>query len=194
MGEGDDLRYSLRVAWSPEDLAFVAECPEFAGISALGSSYREAVSELEPLITYDQSTFDSIRDGLCHHPRWLLWSGWIIGPLSISFALTMPCCVALVGIPVYGVHLRLAKAKEEELDRVRRALRGDREAMEDSPVAEDAAQMTVTGLVMYRRMVEDIQEWPIEASEILRFGIYVVIPFFAWVGAALVERAVDVIL
>jgi predicted HicB family RNase H-like nuclease len=47
MGEGDDLRYSLRVAWSPEDSAFVAECPEFEGISALGSSYGEAVSELE---------------------------------------------------------------------------------------------------------------------------------------------------
>jgi len=47
MGEGDELRYSLRVAWSPEDSAFVAECPEFEGISALGSSYGEAVSELE---------------------------------------------------------------------------------------------------------------------------------------------------
>ena len=47
MGEGDDLRYSLRVAWSVEDSAFVAECPEFEGISALGSSYGEAVSELE---------------------------------------------------------------------------------------------------------------------------------------------------
>jgi predicted RNase H-like HicB family nuclease len=47
MGEGDELRYSLRVAWSPEDSAFVAECPEFEGISALGSSYGEAISELE---------------------------------------------------------------------------------------------------------------------------------------------------
>ncbi|MFH1765183.1 MAG: hypothetical protein ABIF09_13425 [Gemmatimonadota bacterium] len=255
---------------------------------------------LEPLITYDQATLDRIRHGLRYHPRWLLWSGWIIGPvamvlvnftgpqisairagefltpgaawglflaalfwvivfqmlalffrnakafhllgihgvridlldvgsltpfarvairnllifiggfavaplallqgnqflvpLTIGLALTMPCCVALVGIPVYAVHLRLAKAKEEELDRVRRAIRGEREAMEDSPVAEDAGQMTVAGLVMYRRMVEDIQEWPIAASEILRFALYVIIPFLAWVGAALVERAVDAIL
>ena len=47
MGERSDLRYSLRVVWSPEDSAFVAECPEFEGITALGSSYGEAVSELE---------------------------------------------------------------------------------------------------------------------------------------------------
>jgi len=47
MDRKEELRYSVRVAWSEEDSAFVADCPEFEGINALGSSYGEAVSELE---------------------------------------------------------------------------------------------------------------------------------------------------
>jgi antitoxin HicB len=47
MAKKTELRYGVRVAWSVEVSAFVAECPEFEGISGLGSSYGEAVSELE---------------------------------------------------------------------------------------------------------------------------------------------------
>ena len=46
MGENEPLRYSARVAWSEEDEAFVAVCPEFQGISAFGSSSSEALDEL----------------------------------------------------------------------------------------------------------------------------------------------------
>jgi antitoxin HicB len=38
--------YSLRVFWSDEDGGFIAESPEFEGVSAFGSSYQEAVAEL----------------------------------------------------------------------------------------------------------------------------------------------------
>ena len=46
MGENRPLRFSTRVAWSEEDEAFVAVCPEFQGISAFGASSGEAVNEL----------------------------------------------------------------------------------------------------------------------------------------------------
>jgi predicted RNase H-like HicB family nuclease len=41
------LQYSVRVAWSEEDAAFIAQSPEFRGITAFGASYGEAVTELE---------------------------------------------------------------------------------------------------------------------------------------------------
>jgi len=47
MDEQRELRYSVRVAWSEEDAAFVAVSPEFEGISALGATYGEAVAEVE---------------------------------------------------------------------------------------------------------------------------------------------------
>jgi predicted HicB family RNase H-like nuclease len=41
------LRYSARVAWSGEDKAFIAQCPEFPRITAFGANSSEAVAELE---------------------------------------------------------------------------------------------------------------------------------------------------
>lgn len=38
--------YSMRVFWSDEDGAFIAMCPEFHGLSALGPTYEDAVREL----------------------------------------------------------------------------------------------------------------------------------------------------
>jgi len=47
MGYDKSLRYSGRVTWSEEDAAFVAVSPEFEGISALGPTASEAISELQ---------------------------------------------------------------------------------------------------------------------------------------------------
>lgn len=43
-------RYSADACWSDEDGAFVAVCPEFDGLSALGVTAKEAVEELESAI------------------------------------------------------------------------------------------------------------------------------------------------
>lgn len=45
-----DTRYSVDACWSEEDEAFVAVCPEWDGLSAVGSTAREAVEELEAAI------------------------------------------------------------------------------------------------------------------------------------------------
>lgn len=38
-------KYSVNVAWSDRDGMFVARCPEWPDVSALGDSYQEAVAE-----------------------------------------------------------------------------------------------------------------------------------------------------
>ena len=43
-------RYSADVRWSDEDGAFVAVCPEFAGLSALGPTAGAATRELEAAV------------------------------------------------------------------------------------------------------------------------------------------------
>ena len=37
--------YSYRVVWNDEDAAYIATCPEFAGVSAFGDSPEEALQE-----------------------------------------------------------------------------------------------------------------------------------------------------
>ena len=41
----DTNEYSFRIAWSAEDEAFVATCPEFDGVSGLGDSAEGALRE-----------------------------------------------------------------------------------------------------------------------------------------------------
>jgi predicted RNase H-like HicB family nuclease len=43
-------RYSVRVAWSEEDGAFIARCPEFRGVAADGPTYLRAIEEFETVL------------------------------------------------------------------------------------------------------------------------------------------------
>ena len=44
------LRYSTSIFWSEEDEAYVALCPEFPSISALGETAEDAINELAVVI------------------------------------------------------------------------------------------------------------------------------------------------
>jgi predicted RNase H-like HicB family nuclease len=44
------IRYEVIIYWSAEDNAFVAEAPELPGCAADGSTYQEALANLEVVI------------------------------------------------------------------------------------------------------------------------------------------------
>jgi len=46
----EKYRYELVIYWSEEDQAFIAEVPELAGCAADGSTYAEAVANVEVII------------------------------------------------------------------------------------------------------------------------------------------------
>ena len=55
--------YSFRVIWSEDDHAFVATCPEFEGVSALGDTADQALAEAQIALrlmmeTYQQEHWD----------------------------------------------------------------------------------------------------------------------------------------
>ena len=49
MREGQP-RYEVIIYWSREDAAFIAEVPELPGCAADGSTYREALANVETII------------------------------------------------------------------------------------------------------------------------------------------------
>ncbi|MBD3237384.1 MAG: toxin-antitoxin system HicB family antitoxin [Candidatus Eisenbacteria bacterium] len=51
--------YSITVAWSEEDEMHVAVCPALGGLSALGSTARKAVAELEKTIALALETYEA---------------------------------------------------------------------------------------------------------------------------------------
>jgi len=45
-----DVRYEVIIYWSVEDVAFIAEVPELPGCMADGSTYQEALANLEVIV------------------------------------------------------------------------------------------------------------------------------------------------
>jgi len=100
----------------------------------------------------------------------------------------------LFALPLRGIHQRLLAERNAELSRVNAAIRGDRLALRDSLVASDAAALNAVDLLAYRDHVRSFSTWPFDASALLRLGLYLGIPLLGWVGAAVVERGIDVLL
>jgi len=46
-------------------------------------------------------------------------------------------------------------------------------------------------VVAYQHLIEGVREWPFDASTVLRFAFYLLIPLGSWLGGAMVERMVD---
>ena len=47
----DDYRYEIIMYWSEEDQAFIAEVPELPGCAADGTTYQEALANVQGIIT-----------------------------------------------------------------------------------------------------------------------------------------------
>jgi predicted RNase H-like HicB family nuclease len=46
----NEFRYEIIIYWSQEDQAFIAEVPELPGCAADGTTYREAIANVEVVI------------------------------------------------------------------------------------------------------------------------------------------------
>ena len=95
-------------------------------------------------------------------------------------------------LPLRGVRKRIRQAKagelewaDAELGRLRSVLKSDDSRSSAGALADLAA---------YHRQVEGVPEWPISASNYVRFALYLLIPVGSWALAAVVERFVDVLL
>ena len=50
MAKTSKYRYEIVLYWSDEDQAYIAEVPDLAGCAADGSTYHEAISNVEVII------------------------------------------------------------------------------------------------------------------------------------------------
>lgn len=112
----------------------------------------------------------------------------------ISLAIFVPISIALLILPMNSIRDRISKEKHIELARIQSAMHGNRSALADSPISRDASYVGFTGLVLYRQMINEINEWPIDFPIFMRLALYIVIPLLTWFGAAIVERLVQILI
>jgi len=113
-------------------------------------------------------------------------------------ALLVPAAALLIGlavwIPVRGARRRIRESKRAELAQIHRALRGDATAAGRLRVGGRADPRGLQDLLAYRSFVISVREWPFDASSAARVALYLLIPLGSWLGGALIEQALAVLL
>ncbi len=118
-----------------------------------------------------------------------------VAPWMVLFVIGLTLTLGIVALllPARGIHHAVRKAKRAELAWVRRAVEEEREQLaRPDGTPERAARLPA--LLAYEGRIEAVREWPFDSHLLLRFSLFLLLPLGSWVGGALVERVVDVLL
>jgi hypothetical protein len=120
-----------------------------------------------------------------------LGEGWASDLMVLALFVLGGFSLAAFVLPLVGAHGRIRELKQAELTRVRAALREAREHVLARSAEEQPAGGRLADLVSYEARIAAVAEWPIDASTLLRLGLYLAIGLGSWIGAAMVERVLD---
>lgn len=97
--------------------------------------------------------------------------------------------VAAVYLPLSGARLSIRAAKRRELDRVAEHVGHHSDVLDSRDGPERANQ-----LMAYQERIRRVPEWPFALGTAPRAIFYIALPLLSWIAAALVERALGVLL
>ncbi len=104
---------------------------------------------------------------------------------SFGFSIGLPAALFLLVSPMWGIHRRLRDEKAREVAELESSIATARRGH-----AADAI-VHLNALLERRGYVQALHPWPMDLRSVSRVGFYLVIPPLAWIGAALVEMAVQ---
>jgi len=95
------------------------------------------------------------------------------------------------GLPMVRVHRHIDASKKQELETLRVEVAAARAVFTHDRSAEASSHLTA--LLTLAARIENVREWPLDLSTIVRFAFYLALPLGSWLGGALVERGLDLI-
>ena len=120
--------------------------------------------------------------------------GWASETLPfLVAAILIPAVNALI-LPLIGVHRRIRTEKHAELARIHACVRTDRDALLAGSAAAPEATARLPALLALRSQVADVREWPLDLPTVARLAGFLAIGLASWVGAALVDVAIEAVL
>ena len=121
----------------------------------------------------------------------------LLGVESRYFALLagfwiMSVLLAWIGmmLPLRGIRGMIKKTKKRELHWCKESLKRSRDSMKSG----SGQKPSMAEITAYQNVIETIRKWPFDSSTLLKFTLYLLIPLGSWLGGALVERGLDLIL
>jgi len=179
----------------------------FRSLSHLRADTSVFVRDLDHRITVDLLDISKLdgfgRIALRGALPWLV-SGTIVLLLLLgqqSTELFWPLIAGLVssatGVfawPMWRVHRLIDHAKKVELARLRRDIVEMRAAFERPGSESDRAAPRLSALLALEARVEHAREWPLDMPTVFRFGLYLALPLGSWLGGAIVERILGLVM
>lgn len=96
--------------------------------------------------------------------------------------------------PMWSVHRLIDTAKKRDLARLRREIASARAAFEGRGPESDRAAMRLAALLALETRIEHAREWPLDLPTVLRFAVYLALPLGSWLGGAIVEHVLDLVM
>ncbi|MEH6559251.1 MAG: hypothetical protein V7459_15305 [Oceanicoccus sp.] len=96
-------------------------------------------------------------------------------------------------IPVLPLYRRMRDAKSTELVAIDAQIRLLRPNA-DSALTDLTSIGNLNQLLLYRREIRQVSEWPFDVPALIRLAFYLVLPPLTWVAAALIENVVDTVI
>jgi len=93
--------------------------------------------------------------------------------------------------PVLGIRNQIVAAKNRELGWCDDHIEKSRDQFKKHEFTALDAPPQLGELIVYRKYINDLSEWPFDVSTVLRLLLYSLIPLGSWLGGAMVERTVD---
>ena len=113
----------------------------------------------------------------------------VLPGVAIVLGLCLPLALVVFLLPVRGVHRRISRAKEAEIEWTRNRIRQSRSLLHDS--SSDVLPSQMADLIAYLELIEGVPVWPFQRSTIVRLLLYLLIPAVSWAGKQLVETALE---
>lgn len=110
-------------------------------------------------------------------------------PLFIGLMLS---AALIFGLPMWRVHGLIDRAKNAELAKLRHEVASASDAFRQDENVGTASRLSA--LIALERRLERVREWPLDVSTVVRFGLFLALPLGSWLGGALVEKALDVLM
>jgi len=97
--------------------------------------------------------------------------------------------VVAITLPVRGIHERIRREKQSQLEKVRVEIRDATERLMER--RDGSADGRLSALLDLEIRLERVREWPYDASSWRSIGLYLLLGLGSWIGAAAVERLLD---
>ena len=172
---------------------FYAVIAESRRISLLTRRLRSIdLLDLRPLMPFTRQALGNallILGSVSIYSSFLLEARFFLTTVTGMWIGAVILATASFMLPIFGVHRSIRASKQTELDWCRDALGRARAALKNG--SSQPQRVPMNEIVAYKQVVDGVREWPFDASTLVRFAIYLLIPLASWSGGAVVERIID---